>query len=144
MEELVTVAHNVEARVLHTPTGTQDYFPAASPVSPLLNMTAQVQLKLMCHLIQSILLSICFWLIRGKSHHSGLNNWSVLKAAVEKDKHTLRQLGVLKDIAEEMKEACQGSHWNLFPKIFKKETEARISLSEGFVSDKISQLKNLY
>lgn len=143
LEELVTVAHNVEARVLHTPTGTQDYFPAASPGLSIIEYDCAGPTQTHVPFDSKYFAQHMFLVDTGKSHHSGLNNWSVLKAAVEKDKHTLRQLGVLKDIAEEMKEACQGSHWNLFPKIFKKETEARISLSEGFVSDEISQLKKL-
>ncbi len=139
----VQVAHNLEAAVLNTPTGTQDYYPADTGGLCILNYDMNG--------IHSRVLSVegtpfedQFLLVyTGKAHHSGLNNFEVLTRAVQKDRTTLTALHDLKVIAEEMAMACLSRDWSDLPSLFNREYEARIRLAPAFSSPEIEQLANV-
>ena len=67
----------------------------------------------------------------------------MIKAAVEGDPQTLSNLEALRDVATEMKELCLKGNWQDLPSLFNREYEARVQLSEAFVSEEILRLKEL-
>jgi D-glycero-alpha-D-manno-heptose-7-phosphate kinase len=83
--DMVNVAHNLEAFVLNTPTGTQDYYPAVSGGLNILKYDFKgIEQEL--YDVQNSPLQDHFMLVyTGKSHHSGLNNFEVLKSAVARE-----------------------------------------------------------
>ena len=138
--ELVRLCSAVEARILNKPTGTQDYFP---PLTGGVNIIdyhlgePEVQ-----HLPASALdvhrnISLFF---TGRSHHSGINNWEVIKKFVDGDKKTVKALETIKTIAEQTRGVFLKNQWELLPELFKKEFEARKDLSENFLSPEIERL----
>lgn len=140
---MVTLASNLEAQILKKPTGTQDYFPAAQPGLNVIHYGPKGPQAELITFDEDLFRNQLILVYTGRAHHSGINNWHVLKAAIEGDQRTLSTLRQLADISEEMEEACRKAKWKQLPDIFRKETEARIRLSPGFSSPEIVQLEKL-
>jgi D-glycero-alpha-D-manno-heptose-7-phosphate kinase len=141
--QLVDVAHNIEAEVLNTPTGTQDYYPAASGGLNILSYGYNGISQQVYSVVDSPLSSHFLLVYTGRSHHSGLNNFEVLKGAVTKDANTLKALLDLKAIAEDMSKACLSQNWLELPRLFRQEFEARVRLAPAFSCPEILQLNQL-
>jgi D-glycero-alpha-D-manno-heptose-7-phosphate kinase len=143
IHEMVFLAHNIEAKILHTPTGTQDYFPAiTSGLHSLHYLPSGVE-----HQVFDVdlgqLRSRMFLVYTGRPHHSGLNNWSVIKKAVEKDAATLRELSALKEVAEAVHKQCESENWSALSELFQKEFQHRVALAPEFSSSEIEKLNLL-
>lgn len=141
--QLVQVAHNIEAQILNTPTGTQDYYPAASGGLNILHYSSDgIQQDILK--LGDTPLSTHFMLIyTGKAHHSGLNNFEVMKAAVAKDVKTMTALKDLREIAVQTESAIRQKQWQLIPGLFNQEYEARVRLCAEFSSPEIEKLQKL-
>ena len=141
--EVVNIAHNMEAQILNTPTGTQDYYPAFSGGLNILDYSVTgIQQKVVP--INSTPLKDYFLLVyTGKAHHSGINNFEVLKSAVTKDAKVLSALQSLKEVAAKTAEYCLTNEWKKLPDIFEQEYKFRIQLTESFSSPEIRQIKEI-
>lgn len=141
-EKFADIAHNIEAKILFTPTGTQDYIPAIHGGINIISygthgMTIET-------LEPDPIWNEHFLLVHtGKSHHSGLNNFEVMKRVVAKDPSTLAALQSLSEVSLRMRDACRQKRWDLFPSLFEKEYEFRIQLADAFSSPEIRELKEL-
>jgi D-glycero-alpha-D-manno-heptose-7-phosphate kinase len=143
LHKIVTVAHNIESAVLRTPTGTQDYVPAFQPGMNIITYSLsgfeveQVNFDLKTFSDSMILV------FTGKSHHSGINNWQVIKGAVENDSKTLAALKEVSEVSKDMRTVCLSGDWDHFPELFRREYKARLKLSSSFSSPEILQLEDL-
>ena len=141
LNQLVTVGHNIESTLLHTPTGTQDYVPAAQAGMNIIEYSPEG------YKIEKIPYNVDYFADRmlvvytGKSHHSGINNWQVLKDAVDKDAKTLEALNEVAEISKDLRAVCLNGEWDVLPEIFKREYRARVKLSSGFASPEITDLE---
>lgn len=137
----VVLSHNLEAQVLHKMTGTQDYFPALVPGLNAIHYTP------MGARLENIPTQPDFWnqqlslVYTGHPHHSGLNNWQVVKACMDKDKATLKALTDIRDISNDMYETIHQGRWDRLPGLFDREFEARVRLSSSFSSPEIERLR---
>lgn len=140
VHKTVQVAHNLEAEVLNTPTGTQDYYPAFTGGINILKYSyGGIELEVLD--AQTAELEKHFLLVNtGKAHHSGLNNFEVMKKAIAKDPQVMKALRDLKVVAEETAEACRKAQWQLLPELFKREYQSRILLAKEFSSPEIEKL----
>lgn len=143
VHEMVHAAHNIEAEILNTPTGTQDYYPAASGGLNILkydyNRIHQEVLP-----IQGTELAKNFMLVyTGKTHHSGMNNFEVMKDAVAKDPGTMKALRDLQEIALATEKVCRSQSWKSLGGLFRDEFEARVRLAPEFSSPEIEKLNEL-
>lgn len=139
----VTLAHNLEARSLNTPTGTQDYVPAVSPGLNFIRYDFQgMHVETMQVDFQNFNDRMLL-VYTGRPHHSGINNWQVLKAAVEGDRPTKQNLSDLASISKEMVNICRNKNWESLPDLFNREYSSRVALSKSFVSPEISRLQQL-
>lgn len=139
--QMVTLAHNLEAEILMTPTGTQDYYPA---VQEGLNIITYSHAGFSSECIKYDKFDFgdkLFLVDTGKAHHSGLNNWQVIKAAVEKDQKVLKHLKNIKLISEDCVRAIHNNQWQELPKLFKNEFDERVGLTPAFTSPEIETLK---
>jgi D-glycero-alpha-D-manno-heptose-7-phosphate kinase len=141
--ELVHIAHNIEAAILNTPTGTQDYYPAISGGLHILKYSEAGIHQDVLRVTHSPLSKYFLLVNTGHSHHSGLNNFEVMKSAVGKNPATLEALHELKQIALEMEVACREEKWQLLPALFNREFKARVYLSPAFTSPEIEKLQKL-
>lgn len=140
VHQMVHVAHNIEAEILNTPTGTQDYYPAASGGLNILRYNYDGISQEVLPVAQTPLAEKFMLVYTGKAHHSGLNNFEVMKDSVVKDPETLQALRDLKTIAIETEQAIRGGRWNDLGALFKREFEARVRLAPEFSSPEINKL----
>jgi len=141
--QMVHVAHNLEAGVLGTPTGTQDYYPAASGGLNILTYSSDgIRQEILP--IQGTQLEQSFLLVyTGKSHHSGINNFEVLSKAVQRDPQVLTALRALGEISIQTAQACRSQLYEQLPGLFRKEYRERVKLAKAFSSPEIDRLHDL-
>lgn len=141
--ELVHLAHNIEADFLKTPTGTQDYYPAVTGGLSFIDYnSAGIQQKTFA--IDGTPFHDHFLLVyTGRSHHSGLNNFEVLKGAVEGDIVVLEALKKLKEISTAMTQVILKKQWGELPYLFQQEFDARVQLTPAFSSPEIEKLSEI-
>lgn len=141
--EIVRACSGIEAKILKTPTGTQDYFP---PIKGGINIIdykfgwPQVERLSVEKLNLNDRISIFY---TGKSHHSGINNWQVLKKFIDGDKKTVLALKGIAQVSEKMKQLISKENWEEIPTLFKEEYEARMDLAESFSSPEIEKLAEI-
>ena len=141
--EMVHLASNMEAHVLKTPTGTQDYYPAIQSGLNLIEYAlAGPQLRSL-DFDKDFFQQRMLLVYTGQPHHSGLNNWQIIKAAVDGETSTLKALSQIAQISMNMLKACQNQQWEKFPSLFEEEFQARLQLSPNFVTPEIEALKKL-
>ncbi len=138
--EFVHWAHNIEARMLRTPTGTQDYFPAVSGGINILDYSDRGVVQTVLPVEGTMIASHCLVVNTGKSHHSGLNNFDVLTRVVKGEATVIQALNEIKDVAAKTKEACLKKEFQKLPELFKLETQARLKLTPMFSSPEIERL----
>lgn len=143
IHEMVYTAHNIEAQILKTPTGTQDYYPAVTGGLSVITYKAdKIEhdfLKVDLKQLQKKMLLVN----SGKSHHSGINNFEVLSRAVNKDQQTLTALEEIKKISDQMYFEIKKSNWSALTELFTSEYRARIKLAKSFSSDEIEKINQI-
>ncbi len=141
--EIVRACSGIEAKVLKTPTGTQDYFP---PIEGGINIIdynfgwPKVQRLSVENLEINNHISIFY---TGRSHHSGINNWQVLKKFIDGDSTTIQALECIAQVAVEMRSCILAREWEKIPELFKREFDARMDLAESFSSPEIEKLAKI-
>lgn len=141
--DVVNMAHNIEAGILNTPTGTQDYYPAFSGGLNILNYGAKGIQQEVLSVKKSQMADFFLLVYTGRSHHSGINNFEVLKSAVAKDQKVLAALKKLKKISNEVALVCRAQSWDKLHDLFAQEYESRIQLTEHFSSPEIKEIKKI-
>ena len=141
--DVVQICSGVEAKILNKPTGTQDYFP---PLKGGLNIIeyqwGRPRAKHWPVEKFDINGNISLF-FTGRAHHSGINNWQVIKKFVEGDKATRKALGRIKEISERAREVFLGHQWESLSELFTEEFQARMELSESFLSPEIETLSQV-
>ena len=141
--DLVHLAHNLESEMLRTPTGTQDYYPAITGGLSFIDYHTQ-NIVHTVHSIENTPFTDHFLLVyTGRSHKSGLNNFEVLKSAVEGDEKVLSALKEIKKAAEDLKEIIRSQDWPAIPALFRREFAARVQLTPAFTSPEIEKLAEI-
>lgn len=143
VRELVYLAHNIEAEMLRTPTGTQDYYPAVTGGLSFIDYEASDIKQTIVSLENTPFENHFLLVYTGRSHHSGLNNFEVLKSVVEGDLKVIAALEKIKSISDELKVAIQNKNWEVIPFIFQQEYAARIQLTPAFTSPEIEKLSEI-
>ncbi len=141
--KLVHLAHNIEAEILKTPTGTQDYYPAISGGLSFIEYSASAIEQTIFSLEDTPFENHFLLVYTGRTHRSGLNNFEVLKSAVAGDVKVLAALKTIKLIAEELKTAIENKNWKIVPSLFGREFDARIQLTSAFTSPEIEKLSEI-
>ncbi len=141
--ETVRFCSGIEAQILKTPTGTQDYFPPLQGGINIIDYRSgwpTVQRLPVKDLGLDQNISVFF---TGKSHHSGINNWQVMKKFVDGDSQTIKALELIKEVAQETRQAVLSRDFSQMPHLFKKEYSARMELAESFSSPEIEKLTEI-
>lgn len=139
--DLAPIAGNLEARILHNLTGCQDYYPAVNGGLNIIHLEAGgVEVEVLPPPTEELNQHF-FVVYTGKPHHSGINNWSIIKAAVEKNREVMGALFHLKEVAEEAEKICRRSEWSSFGELLNEEYLARIQLSPKVLCEEINRLK---
>ena len=141
--DLVQWAHNIEACVLNTPTGTQDYYPAVSGGLNFIDYKISGISQTVMDPVKTPFVENFLLVNTGKSHHSGLNNFEVLKSAVQKNQKVMSALFEIKKISDEMFDVIQTKNWIKLPDLFQREYQSRLQLTPAFSSPEIEKLSDI-
>ena len=146
VRKIVHLAHNLEAKLLKTPTGTQDYVP---PILGGINMISydmdSIGFEKSDFDIEDFN-SRMVLVYTGRPHHSGLNNWKVLQDIIQGNKKSMAALAGLLDttllLYGQLQNKTNFASVN-FKKIFNLEYKWRTQLSKGFSSPEIRRLEKI-
>jgi len=141
--EIVTLAGNLEARVIQTPTGCQDYFPALYGGLNLIELTALGPRRKGLDFNMDEFYKHFILIYTGKPHHSGLNNWKIFKDHIDGHDQTYENFEALKGVALNMYESCSNQKWENFGQLFDDEFKARVAISKVFSSPEIERLREV-
>ena len=139
--QMVELAGNIEAQVLRTPTGTQDYYPPIFGGLNIIFYGCGGEKSEVFSIPREVFDQRFFLVDTGVAHHSGLNNWSVMKEAIEGNAETLNALQALKEVAEEVRSVCLEKNWEELGPLLKKEFAARIRLCKEVTCPEIEKLE---
>ncbi|MDZ4676082.1 MAG: galactokinase [Oligoflexia bacterium] len=143
VEETVTLAGNLEARVIHTPTGCQDYFPALFGGLNLIELTPLGPRRQGLEMDFNEFQMHFVLVYTGRPHHSGLNNWEIFKDHIDGSKQTYKSFDALRQVSNKMWDACQNKKWKRLGSLFDDEFKARVGLSKVFTSPEIERLRKV-
>lgn len=141
--DIVRLSHNIEAKILHTPTGTQDYVPALRGGLNILRYEMDNLHLETRYFPNDVLEKKGFLVYTGKPHKSGLNNWEVLKKAMSGHKPTLKCLDQLGAISNQVKDVCMNEDWDRLGRLFSEEYKWRTSLAKAFTSPQIKKIRKI-
>lgn len=138
--DTVRLASHLEARMLLKPTGTQDYFPPLEGKLCFITYGAEGPKCERRPVDQELFRDRFVLVYTGRSHHSGINNWQVIKDWLDGDEKTRAAMTELAAISKELGHALKSGNHDVLPKLFAREYEARTRLSDGFSSPEIRRL----
>lgn len=139
-EELLTVAMNVEARVIKVPTGVQDYRPAYYGGIAAIELRPEgvkrIGLKIDPHELEArIVLAYT-----GAPRNSGTNNWEITKRHIDGDRHVYDCFERIRDAAALLRDALIRHDWNGVAQQIRLEWDARKKLAPGVTTPAIDGL----
>ncbi len=124
-EDWIHISRDIEAIVIHVPTGTQDHYPPAFGGAMAIHLEAGGERRegLRCDVEElERRLVLCY---TGKPRQSGINNWEVFKRHVEGDKRVWRNLELIAGVAREIRTAVAANSWNEVGRLMRQEWEFR-------------------
>ena len=145
--QLLMLCRDIETSLLHAPAGIQDYIPAletepnfiyiieCTPFGPQWKRKKVPISFFMDHLLL---------VDTGKSHHSGSNNWEILKKVIEKkDKSLLHGLNQLRDNALNIVDIYEEENWEDLFTYMNKEHDIRGECFPNWLNPFVSSIINL-
>lgn len=137
-EILIEKAKNTESRVLKTPAGIQDYF---SPVEEGLNFITYKSEGFKRHKMDK-----AFEFIKSRltiidseiKHHSGMNNWEILKKFIDQDQKVSEALHEISKITHDLKKALEEEDIEKIKMCFDRELAARKNVSDSYINKDLS------
>lgn len=138
----VCLAKNIESRVLQKPAGIQDYF---SPIKPGFNCISFSGSGFKREFMDDELYywKDCLTLVDSQiKHHSGLNNWEILKNYIENKNKAVQSLHKLAQISKQTKVALKNKSIKDLAQCFGEELEIRKDVSTSYVPEDVSEFLN--
>ncbi|GJL78494.1 MAG: hypothetical protein NPINA01_14830 [Nitrospinaceae bacterium] len=138
--QLPEIAKNIETQVISVPAGWQDYFPAlyggALAVRPgVLGVEfSRIRRSLDAMTGRFVL---CY---TGKPRQSGINNWKVVKDALDGNKKTIGYLKKIQQAALHMEEVLLNGPLERLAPVFAAEWKARKALAPGISTPEMDRL----
>jgi D-glycero-alpha-D-manno-heptose-7-phosphate kinase len=139
-EDLLTVAMNIEAQVIHVPTGVQDYRPALygglSAVELDVTGVRRTPIGIdLGDLERRLVLGYT-----GASRNSGINNWDVMVRRINGDRAVTAAFDGIRDAAIGVRSALEEQDWAGVAKHLDDEWTHRKRLAPGVTTPAIDSL----
>lgn len=140
IEKIREVSQNIEAQIIHVPTGCQDYYPAmyggvsAIELSPAGIKRVAIPLDL-ADFNERIVLAYT-----GEPRNSGINNWEVTKAYIDGDRKVHRNFERIAAIAISMRVALEKQDWVEAGRLLREEWSNRYKNAPGISTSLIDDL----
>jgi len=136
---MVTMAKNIETRVLKKPAGVQDYYPAVKPGLGCLSFSATGEKHSLLKSEHLDFLNEHLLIVDSQiKHHSGMNNWDIFKKYIEGDESVKEALLSLARVSESFNEVISKKDPYELQKLFEMELEARKKVSESYFTKELS------
>jgi D-glycero-alpha-D-manno-heptose-7-phosphate kinase len=139
-EEIRVIAQNVEAQVIHVPTGCQDYYPALYGGVNAIHLDVDGIHRQAIAVAAEDIESRFLLVYTGAPRQSGINNWEVFKAHINGDKHVFRNFEQIGAIAREMHAALESGKWDEVARLLGEEWKLRRTNAPGITTPLIDKL----
>ena len=136
----VPILRDLESRELQTPTGWQDYYPAALGGALALHWDGPAPRWVSLDPHPGLLVNLVVF-YTGKPHHSGLTNWEAYRRFIEGDGQTRQALAEIRDIAQDMALALP-SDPAAVAELLEREGRARMQLSPAVETDAMRAVRD--
>lgn len=139
-KQMLEVAKNIETQVISVPTGWQDYFPplygGVRSVRPGLDGVDSVALPVCLEELTRTMI-LCY---TGKPRQSGINNWEVMKKALDGNRAVTAKLKKIAQIARDMDNALTSGNMKKVTTLFAREWQARKALAPAISTRHMDKL----
>jgi D-glycero-alpha-D-manno-heptose-7-phosphate kinase len=140
IEKIREIAQNVEAQIIHVPTGCQDYYPAMYGGVSAIDLTpAGIQHHTLPVDLQDFDSRIVL-AYSGKPRNSGINNWEVTKAHIDGDKTVFKNIERIAAIAHALRTALVKPDWDEVARLIREEWANRRKNAPGITTEFIDTL----
>ena len=138
--QFIGLAANIETTVIKVPAGIQDYYPAfygsVSAIHLRPDGVEREPLTVDADELERRFV-ICY---TGQPRKSGINNWEVFKKHIDGDRTLFQIFEVIRDAAEQMREALQAGDWNAVGEIMRRAYPNRKRLAPNITTPQMDQL----
>lgn len=138
--KLVHTLKDLEARVLGTPTGIQDYYPALVPGVLAIHLVPGGEKVERLPVPKTWVKAHLSVVYTGVGHHSGMVNWEVYRARIEGQETVIRALALVAEAARRCRNALLQKDAVEMGKAIRKDWEARQLLSPAVRSPELAQV----
>jgi D-glycero-alpha-D-manno-heptose-7-phosphate kinase len=139
-EAMLTVAMNVEAQVIHVPTGVQDYRPALYGGVSAVELGVAGVKRIGLNVPPAALHDRLVLAYTGASRNSGINNWDVMVRRINGDASVTSAFDLIGNAAGIMRDALESGDWATVALAMNQEWQARKRLAPGVTSADIDGL----
>ena len=140
LEQIRMIAQNVEAQIIHVPTGCQDYYPALYGGVSAIHLDADGVHREAVPVAAREIESRFVLAYTGAPRQSGINNWEVFKAHINGDKRVYRNFESITEIAQTMHQALRKKDWNETARLLREEWKLRRTNAPGISTPLIDKL----
>ena len=138
--DVLLTAMNVEAQVIHVPTGAQDYRPALYGGVSAVELDATGVRRVKLDVPADALGARIVVAYTGASRNSGINNWDVMKRRIDGDPAVIAAFDGIRDAAAGMRAALSAQDWAEAGRQLDAEWKHRTALAPGVTTPEINAL----
>jgi D-glycero-alpha-D-manno-heptose-7-phosphate kinase len=139
-ETLLTIAQNVEAQVIHVPTGLQDYRPAYYGGIAAVELAPRAVTRVALSVDPAELQRRVVLCYTGAPRNSGTNNWDIFKRHIDGDRHVFDCFERIGAATADVRQALTKGDWAGVAHHISREWEARKQLAPGVTTPTIDAL----
>src|SRR5277367_1862783 len=140
LEQMRVIAQNIEAQIIHVPTGCQDYYPALYGGVSAIHLDADGVHRTGVPVAPEEIETRFLLAYTGAPRQSGINNWEVFKAHINGDKTVFRNFEKIAAIARDMRQAFLSRDWNGVARLLRAEWKLRRTNAPGITTLLIDKL----
>ena len=139
-EQIRELAQNVEAQLIRVPTGCQDYYPALYGGVSAIHLKADGIHREAIAVSPEEMEARLVLAYTGAPRQSGINNWEVFKAHINRDKRVQRNFAEIGKIARGMHAALAHHDWDGVARLLREEWKLRRTNAPGITTPLIEKL----
>jgi D-glycero-alpha-D-manno-heptose-7-phosphate kinase len=139
-EAILELAQNVEAQVIHVPTGAQDYRPALYGGVSAVELSVTGARRVPLTVDPAALASRVVLAYTGATRNSGINNWDMMKRHIDGDTAVVAAFAQIATIARQMRDTLERGDWAATGAALAAEWNNRKQLAPGVTTPDIDAL----
>jgi len=140
LEKLRSLAQNIEAQIIRVPTGCQDYYPALYGGVSAIHLDPDGIRHAPVPVAPEEIEMRFLLAYTGAPRQSGINNWEVLKAHINGDRHVFHNFEKIVAVARDMHQAFLRHDWEDVARLINEEWKLRRTNAKGISTPLIDKL----